>query len=192
MPRSMKRDAIAVAARNEFSERGYHGARLERIAAAAHANKQLIFHYFGSKDGLYEAVVSAVLSDAARGAGSGSSPTGNIRRHAVDVATWFAETPGAALLLGECLSGKELPAGAVAAARNWVDTEYSILRSIVDDGQSKGYFRDDIDLGVAAQLIVSASVGYALLSRGRPRETTGRPGIEALLGQLMAEYCAWR
>jgi TetR/AcrR family transcriptional regulator len=192
VPKSAKRDAIADAARNEFSERGYHGARLERIAATARANKQLIFHYFGAKDGLYEAVVSAVLSDAAKGAGPGASPPEALRRHAEDVATWFAATPGAALLLNECLSGMEMPSGAVTVARDWLETEYSILRSIVDDGQRKGYFRDDIDLGVATQLIVSASVGNALLSKGKPGVGSGGSGAAALLGQLIADYCAWR
>lgn len=40
----------------EFAERGLAGARVERIAASAGCNKQLIYHYFGDKQGLYDAV----------------------------------------------------------------------------------------------------------------------------------------
>jgi AcrR family transcriptional regulator len=46
------REAAAV----EFAAYGIAGARVDRIAAAAKSNKAQIYHYFGSKDGLFEAV----------------------------------------------------------------------------------------------------------------------------------------
>jgi AcrR family transcriptional regulator len=55
------------AAYAEFVERGLAGARVERIAAKASANKQAIYAYFGSKDALFDAVLSqrlGVLADA--------------------------------------------------------------------------------------------------------------------------------
>jgi AcrR family transcriptional regulator len=60
-PELTKRD-ILVAAREEFCERGLDGARVDRIAERAAANKRLLYHYFGNKDALY----SAVLHDAYR------------------------------------------------------------------------------------------------------------------------------
>ncbi len=45
------------AAVTEFSERGLAGARVARIAERAGANKQLIYAYFGDKDGLFDAVL---------------------------------------------------------------------------------------------------------------------------------------
>ena len=50
---------IFEAATTEFAEHGIAGARVDRIAARAGANKQLIYAYFGSKRYLFEAVVSA-------------------------------------------------------------------------------------------------------------------------------------
>lgn len=49
---------IFDAATAEFADHGIAGARIDRIAAAAAANKQLIYAYFGSKRQLFEAVVS--------------------------------------------------------------------------------------------------------------------------------------
>jgi AcrR family transcriptional regulator len=49
---------IFQAAIIEFAEHGIAGARIDRIAGAAGANKQLIYAYFGSKRELFEAVVS--------------------------------------------------------------------------------------------------------------------------------------
>lgn len=60
-PEQTKRD-ILVAARQEFCEYGLDGARVDRIASLAAANKRLLYHYFGNKEALY----SAVLLDAYR------------------------------------------------------------------------------------------------------------------------------
>lgn len=47
---------ILDAASEEFADCGFAGARVDRIAAKAQANKQLIYRYFGSKQQLYDAV----------------------------------------------------------------------------------------------------------------------------------------
>ena len=48
---------ILDAAADEFAERGLAGARVDRIAERAGANKQRIYAYFGSKDQLFDRVV---------------------------------------------------------------------------------------------------------------------------------------
>ncbi|MFL1430447.1 MULTISPECIES: TetR family transcriptional regulator [unclassified Nocardiopsis] len=53
---------ILSAARAEFAEYGIAGARIARIAAAAACNKQLIYAYFGDKDGLYRAVHAEIVA----------------------------------------------------------------------------------------------------------------------------------
>lgn len=52
------RQRIFDAATAEFTAHGVAGGRVDRIAARAKANKQLIYAYFGSKQELFEAVVS--------------------------------------------------------------------------------------------------------------------------------------
>jgi TetR/AcrR family transcriptional regulator len=54
------REAILVAAQEEFSAKGLSGGRVDAIARRARANKRMIYHYFGSKDGLYLAAVERV------------------------------------------------------------------------------------------------------------------------------------
>jgi AcrR family transcriptional regulator len=55
------RARLLNAAYAEFVERGLAGARVDRIATAAAANKQAIYAYFGSKDALFDAVLDARL-----------------------------------------------------------------------------------------------------------------------------------
>jgi AcrR family transcriptional regulator len=51
------RERLLAAAANEFAGHGLAGARVDRIATGAGANKQLIYAYFGSKEGLFDAVL---------------------------------------------------------------------------------------------------------------------------------------
>ncbi len=62
-------DIIAVAT-DEFADKGLSGARIDEIAALTQTSKRMIYYYYGSKEGLY----LAVLEDAyarARSAESG-------------------------------------------------------------------------------------------------------------------------
>jgi AcrR family transcriptional regulator len=61
------RERILAAAADEFSERGFAGARVEAIARRAGLNKQLISHHFGGKQALYEAVLKARRTQAGGG-----------------------------------------------------------------------------------------------------------------------------
>jgi TetR/AcrR family transcriptional regulator len=54
------RKAILAAAIREFSAHGLSGARTEAIAESAGANKALLYYYFKSKKGLYEAAIEEV------------------------------------------------------------------------------------------------------------------------------------
>jgi AcrR family transcriptional regulator len=54
---------VLDAAKAEFAKLGFAGARVAAIAARAHANKQLIYHYFGSKEKLYVAVLECAYGD---------------------------------------------------------------------------------------------------------------------------------
>jgi TetR/AcrR family transcriptional regulator len=61
-PRSeASRDAILRAAVAEFSEQGPAGARMDAIARAAGVNKALLHYYFGTKEGLHQAVLDAIF-----------------------------------------------------------------------------------------------------------------------------------
>lgn len=64
----MPRDAEATRARlveaaiKEFAQFGIAGGRVDRIALQAEANKAQIYHYFGSKDELFDAAFDAIVS----------------------------------------------------------------------------------------------------------------------------------
>lgn len=65
----MARDSSATKARlldaafSEFAAYGIAGARVDRIAEAAQANKRLIYVYFGNKEELFDVVLRRALED---------------------------------------------------------------------------------------------------------------------------------
>ena len=55
------REQLLRAATGEFVTNGFAGARISRIVAKAGSNPRMIYHYFGSKSGLYIAVIEEAL-----------------------------------------------------------------------------------------------------------------------------------
>src|SRR5262245_59649230 len=55
---------IFEAATREFAAYGIAGARIDRIARHAQANKQLLYAYFGDKEQLFHQVLERAMVDA--------------------------------------------------------------------------------------------------------------------------------
>jgi AcrR family transcriptional regulator len=56
------RRRLLEAAETEFARYGVAGARVDRIAEAAGANKRLIYVYYGNKEQLFDTVLSAAVA----------------------------------------------------------------------------------------------------------------------------------
>jgi AcrR family transcriptional regulator len=66
LDRERTRQEILAAAREEFAQHGLSGARVEAIAARTSTVKRMIYYYFGSKEGLYLAVLEEAYADIRR------------------------------------------------------------------------------------------------------------------------------
>ena len=56
-PARVSPDRILAAAAREFAERGFAGARVDRIARRARVNKAMLYYHFRSKAGLYRTLL---------------------------------------------------------------------------------------------------------------------------------------
>ncbi len=61
-PEETKRNILEVATQ-EFSAMGLAGARVDAIAERTNTTKRMLYYYFESKEGLYEAVLEKVYGD---------------------------------------------------------------------------------------------------------------------------------
>src|SRR5262245_31634459 len=64
-PARVSPDRILAAAALEFAERGFAGARVDRIARRARVNKAMLYYHFKSKQGLYRALLRQIFTIAA-------------------------------------------------------------------------------------------------------------------------------
>lgn len=57
------KERILDAARREFGEKGLAGARVDEIARRAGVNKRMLYHYFGDKERLWEAILERKMGE---------------------------------------------------------------------------------------------------------------------------------
>lgn len=188
---SDRRSAILEAARAEFDARGFAGSRVQRVADVAGVNKQLIFHYHGSKLGLFRDVVAGSLAEIERMvADEGGPATKRIRQQIAGLYEALAERPHIGRLLTSDARldhvTDELVGKALAAFR-------ARFASVVTDGQRVGYFRDDSDAEVAAGHAVSLVVGHLMLDQTspEPRAKRSQPDVADSICRLVLRSLEW-
>lgn len=189
-----RRDAILAAAEREFAAAGFAGARMERIAAAAKVNKQLLFHYFDSKEGLFAAALAALVARFDADAPPGATPVEQIRSVVGVLLRAVRAAPGFVAILVDAGANPSFPERASVLARGWGERVLGRLTAAIEDGQRRGYFRDDIEPRVVAGVAAAAALGLGALAAGNRRaEPHGSDAItDADLTQFVADYCAWR
>src|SRR3954451_21837342 len=57
VPREVRERQMLRVAPRAFAQRGFHGASVDAIAEGAGISKPMVYAYFGSKEGLYRAVM---------------------------------------------------------------------------------------------------------------------------------------
>jgi AcrR family transcriptional regulator len=112
MPRPAKvsPDVLLAAAAEEFSARGYAGARVDRIARRARANKAMLYYHFKSKQGLYRALLRQTFTAAATElrtvTGSEAPPEQKLEQMVATLATFVDAHPHfPAIMLREVAEG---------------------------------------------------------------------------------------
>lgn len=58
VPKEVRREQMLDVAGEVFAERGYHAAAMDEIAERADISKPMLYAYFGSKEGLYDAYLA--------------------------------------------------------------------------------------------------------------------------------------
>jgi AcrR family transcriptional regulator len=171
-PKPRTRDADATrarildAAKAEFARLGLGGARVDEIADKARANKRMIYHYFGSKEELFTAVLEEAYLDIRNAEQelqlSHLSPRDALVTLVTFTWNYYLENPEFIRLVnsenlhgGRHLKGSERLR---TASRRFTQ----MVRDILDRGVAEGVFRPGID---PVQLnITIAAIGYYYLT----------------------------
>jgi TetR/AcrR family transcriptional regulator len=143
-----------AAAREEFSRRGFEGARVDQIARRAGVNKQLLFYYFHSKRGLFGAVLARGAAELEQALAdtpvSGERPLERLRATLEAQFAFLAAHPELVALLTQAGRTDARPF-APAIKR---------LVVLLAEGQGRGQVRDDLDPHLAAAQALVLMVAY--------------------------------
>jgi len=135
-----RQQAIIQAAVQAFKEKGFEGARVDQIAAAAGVNKATLYYRVGDKAALYEMVLDFILHDAADEIEANLSCENNpiqlLQRH-IHILASTTEQFAPILLRELAAGGKTVPDVALRHMGRIVDA----LRLILQRGIETGLFR---------------------------------------------------
>ena len=143
MPADDTRDKLLEAATREFEERGFDGARVDRIARRARANKAMIYYHFGDKRALYQAVLLRLFAPVRESIrnlqGSSLPPRERLRAFYAGIIPLFVASPTLpCLMVREVLAGGEhMDRGTAGAIREIL----TFIRANVEAGVRAGSLR---------------------------------------------------
>ena len=180
-PEPATRDRVFAAACDEFAARGFAGANVDRIAAAAGVNKAMIYYHFASKAALYREILNEMFrAVAARLEAEGAvqpTPEGKIAAFVEAIALaaearphfppiWFRE-------IAE--GGTHLDAETLAIVGGVVRR----LAQIIDEGVAAGRFVRIDPLLVHGGIIGPVLLYYASAGLRKRLAKAGIPGVES-------------
>lgn len=160
------RARILATARIEFVTHGLNGARVDRIAELSSVNKNLIYHYFGSKDDLYLEVLEGIYAGLRARQEDESlrdlAPVEAMSRLVANTFDHFTATPDLIRLMSveniHYAANLKRSTSVKPLYRGLLDT----IEHILERGQAEGAFRQNVD---AADLYLSISgLAYFFLS----------------------------
>jgi len=154
---------ILTAAREEFGRHGFAGGRVDRIARRAGVNKQLIFYYFQSKQGLYRAVLEAASGAMAQAATAPDNRRTTPEKLRFLAGQVFDSVAAHGDLVRTSFLGGASEVSGVAVVAEPLERLSATIRQLVSEGQGLGYVRDDVDPNVVARLILATAVGCLAL-----------------------------
>src|SRR5947207_1724576 len=166
---------IIAAARDEFAQHGFEGARVDQIAQRAGVNKQLLFYYFHSKRGLFNAVLTRGAAELEQALASlavaGDGPLDRIAGALAAQFDFLAAHPELVTLLTQAGRSDARPF-APAIKR---------LVILLAEGQGRGQVRDDVDPHLAAAQALVLMVAYlgleSLIAASAPALGSDEPAL---------------
>ncbi|MER0247306.1 TetR family transcriptional regulator [Streptomyces sp. HSW2009] len=129
------KERILAAAASEFAAHGVAGARVDRIAAQAKANKRAIYDYFGDKGKLFAAVLERLMADLAEAVPPGDE---DLPAYAERLFDYHRAHPEALrLLLWEALELGDQPVPGEAARTQHYQDKLHAARTADDDADPR-------------------------------------------------------
>jgi TetR/AcrR family transcriptional regulator, fatty acid metabolism regulator protein len=145
-----KRALIRGAAVRAFARRGYHACRVSDIAEEAGVAYGLVYHYFGSKEAVLEAVFRETwqaMLDAIEAVEALGEPAPEQMRKvaAIVLRTWRNDPDLVRVMVREVARSPHLQEQVDEIGRG-----FATIQRVIESGQATGVFRADLDPRLAS------------------------------------------
>jgi TetR/AcrR family transcriptional regulator len=180
------RAALLQAAAEEFALSGLKGTRIREIVQRSGVNERMIYHHFGSKEGLFKAVVEHEFGGmgrdwrAALAQVRGLAPYEGMR---LAFSTLFDLVHNRPLIVALAL--QEGIGGYSAREPLTTDALPAELRELHERGVETGVFRRDVDFDVLYATVLAAVMVTPNMA-GRFPSLLAERGMDGLREQLLA------
>jgi AcrR family transcriptional regulator len=153
------KERLLAAAAAEFVAHGVAGARVDRIATAAAANKRLIYDYFGDKDALFDAVLDTFTADAV---GAVPIDPDDLPGYAGRLFDYHSDNPDLLRLVTWArLEGRTTP-----SAQSQRRASYRRRTAAIEQAQQNGTVTTALTASQLLDMIESLAVGWTVAARG--------------------------
>ena len=184
------RERILRIASKEFAARGYDGARVDAIVARCKISKNLVYHYFASKEALFvevmERAYGAMRERQNELALTGDDPVRDMRELVLKTTQHFIEQPDFLLLLSTENLHKAVHIRKSKRISAMFNPLRTLLAEVLEKGKAKGVFRQDADWvdlyvsisGLGSYFVTNRyTLSYVLdVELGAPERVQRRPG----------------
>lgn len=140
---------ILETATRAFAQKGLNGARVDEIAASTGTSKRMIYYYFGSKEGLYEAVLAKCYAEIRKVEQEGSllrlAPREALRQIVRGTLDYQSQDPNFIRLvtIENIQNARFLKE--IDGIRELNRPIIEVLQQIIRRGEEEGVFRRDLD-----------------------------------------------
>lgn len=160
------RQQILEAATDEFAAKGFEGARTDNIAKRANVAKRMLYHYFQSKDGLFQAVLEQTYVKIRTAEEkldlSSLKPEKAMTKLVAFSFTWFVKHPEFIAILNEENLLSAVHAKTSNSVRKLNMPLVETISTILKRGEKEGVFRKGVD---PVELYISiAGISYFYFS----------------------------
>ncbi len=156
------RDNILKAATKVFARYGYEGGSVEKISKAAKSFDRMIYYYFGSKEGLFIAVIETIYSRMNEAEAALDirldTPVDSLKAVVRFVSGYYRKHPEFVTLLNTENLHKGKHISKSMRAREYSSPAVSVIAQVLESGVRAGVFRHDMQARDLYLLI--ASMGY--------------------------------
>lgn len=166
------REALILAARTIFAEKGFDGTTVKDIADSAKLNVSLISYYFGGKDGLYREIVESFGKSMFQRMQRILTPADSLEEVRVKLKLWAEEFMESHVNHNDvttiihrdiCKKFKEASMTDVMrdVFKNTFLKNYQHIEGFLKDAQKKGLLRKDFDVFIGAGMLFSPLIQMA-------------------------------